>query len=172
MRRILRTAGVASPRKRRAPRHRSRHERMPREGMLVQVDGSRHDWLEGRGPWLTLVGAIDDATSKLLLGTFRDEEDSAGYLQLVRDIAREHGLPEAIYRDRHGSLKPPSTRQPAAGLAVADATKPTHVGRALTELDIGSIPAGSPQAKAYASDCTSSARSGRDPWRAAVVAAC
>lgn len=50
VRRILRDSGVASP----APRHRSRRERMPREGMLVQVDGSRHDWLEGRGPWLTL----------------------------------------------------------------------------------------------------------------------
>lgn len=147
VRRILRDAGVASPERRRAPRHRSRRERMPREGMLVQVDGSRHDWLEGRGPWLTLVGAIDDATSKLVFGTFRDEEDSAGYLQLVRDITRTHGLPGAIYRDRHGSLEPPSTRQPAAGLAVADGARPTHVGRALDELDIGSIPAGSPQAK-------------------------
>ena len=147
VRRILRAAGVASPRKRRAPRHRSRRERMPREGMLVQIDGSHHDWLEGRGPWLTLVGAIDDASGKLLFGTFRDEEDSAGYLQLVRDIAREHGLPGAIYRDRHGSLEPSSTRQPPQGLAVADGVRPTHVGRALDELGIGSIPAGSPQAK-------------------------
>lgn len=147
VRRILRAAGVASPQKHRAPRHRSRRERMPREGMLVQVDGSRHDWLEGRGPWLTLVGGIDDATSKLVFGTFRDEEDSAGYLQLVRDMARTHGLPGAIYRDRHGSLEPPTMRQPAPGLAVADGTKPTHVGRALETLGIGSIPAGSPQAK-------------------------
>lgn len=147
VRRILREAGVASPRPRRAPRHRSRRERMPRAGMLVQVDGSRHDWLEGRGPWLTLVGAIDDATSELLFGTFRDEEDSAGYLQLVRDIAREHGLPGALYRDRHGSLEPTSGRRPPEGLAVADVTKPTHVGRALAELGIGSIAAGSPQAK-------------------------
>lgn len=147
VRRILRAAGVASPVRRRPPRHRSRRERMPREGMLVQVDGSRHDWLEGRGPWLTLVGAIDDATGRFLFATFRDEEDTAGYLQLVRDVARRHGLPEALYRDRHGSLEPPSTRQPAPGLAVADGTKPTHVGRALVELGIGSIAAGSPQAK-------------------------
>lgn len=147
VRRILRAAGVASPRPRRAPRHRARRERMPRAGMLVQVDGSRHDWLEGRGPWLTLVGAIDDATGTFLFATFRDEEDSAGYLQLVRDIARVHGLPEALYRDRHGSLEPPSTRRPPPGLAVADGTKPTHVGRALAELGIGSIGANSPQAK-------------------------
>ena len=147
VRRILRAAGVASPVRRRAPRHRSRRERMPREGMLVQVDGSHHDWLEGRGPWLTLVGAIDDATSEFLFATFRDEEDSAGYLQLLRDIAREHGLPGALYRDRHASLEPPSTRQPPPGLAVADGTRPTHVGRALETLGIGSIGANSPQAK-------------------------
>ena len=93
------------------------------------------------------MGAIDDASGKLLFGTFRDEEDSAGYLQLVRDVAREHGLPGALCRDRHGSLEPSTTRQPAAGLAVADGARPTHVGRALEELGIGSIPAGSPRAK-------------------------
>jgi transposase len=148
--RILRDAGVASPRRRRAPRHRSRRERMPREGMLVQVDGSRHDWLEGRGPWLTLVGAIDDATSTLLFATFRDEEDTAGYLQLVRDLASGHGLPGALYRDRHSSLEPASGRRLPEGLAVADGVRPTHVGRALEALGIGSIAAGSPQAKGRA----------------------
>jgi transposase len=76
VRRILRAAGVVSPMKRRDPRHRRRRERRPREGMLVQIDGSRHDWLEGRGPWLTLVGGIDDATGRLVACTFRDEEDS------------------------------------------------------------------------------------------------
>jgi hypothetical protein len=118
--------------------------------MLVQVDGSRHDWLEGRGPWLTLVGAIDDATSKLLFATFRDEEDTAGYLQLVRDLASGHGLPGALYRDRHSSLEPASGRRLPEGLAVADGVRPTHVGRALEALGIGSIAAGSPQAKGRA----------------------
>ena len=73
VRRILRSAGVASPRRRRPLRHRSRRERMPQEGLLVQLDGSRHDWLEGRGPWLTLVGAIDDATGIVPAATFRDQ---------------------------------------------------------------------------------------------------
>jgi transposase len=145
--RILRAAGVASARPRRAPRHRARRERMPREGMLLQVDGSRHDWLEGRGSWLTLVGAIDDATGKLLFATFRDEEDTAGYLQLVRDVARSHGLPVALYRDRHGSLEPSAGRRPPPELPLADGSRPTHVGRALETLGIGSIAAGSPQAK-------------------------
>ena len=62
LRRILLAAGVTSPRTRRAPTHRRRRERYPQEGMLLQLDASRHDWLQGRGPWLTLVGAIDDAT--------------------------------------------------------------------------------------------------------------
>ena len=64
LQRILRAAGLASPRQRPRPRHRSRRERMAAEGLLLQLDGSRHDWLEGRGPWLTLVGAIDDATGQ------------------------------------------------------------------------------------------------------------
>jgi len=62
VRRVLRAAGVSSPRTRRAPRHRARRARMPQAGLLIQVDGSRHDWLETRGPRLTLVGVVDDAT--------------------------------------------------------------------------------------------------------------
>jgi transposase len=81
VRRILRADGIPSPRKRRAPRHRSRRDRMPQAGLLVQVDGSRHDWLEDRGPRLTLVGGIDDATGILTAATFRDQEDTAGYLR-------------------------------------------------------------------------------------------
>jgi transposase len=145
--RILRAAGVPTPFPRRAPRHRSRRERMAREGMLLQVDGSRHDWLEGRGPWLTLAGAIDDATSRLVSATFRDQEDSAGYLWIIADTATRLGLPLAIYRDRHGSFEWPEGRRPPAELRLADDRRPTHVGRALAELGIGSIPAGSPQAK-------------------------
>ena len=62
VRRVLLGAGLRSSRKRRSPKHRSRRERYPQEGMLVQIDGSRHEWLEGRGPCLSLIGAIDDAT--------------------------------------------------------------------------------------------------------------
>ena len=75
---ILLKAGIKSPRKRRAPKHRSRRESYPKEGMLLQIDGSHHDWLEGRGPYLTLTGAIDDATGKVPYALFRDEEDTQG----------------------------------------------------------------------------------------------
>lgn len=71
IRRIMAAAGRALPRTRRPARHRTRRERMPRAGMLVQTDGSRHDWLEGRGPMLTLIGAIDDATGLVTAATFR-----------------------------------------------------------------------------------------------------
>ena len=76
VRRILLGAGIKSPRKRRAPKHRSRRERYPQEGMLLQIDGSRHDWLEGRGPYLTLIGAINDATGKVPYALFREQEDA------------------------------------------------------------------------------------------------
>ncbi|MFH0768190.1 MAG: helix-turn-helix domain-containing protein, partial [Chloroflexota bacterium] len=79
VRRILLGGEIRSPRKRRPPKHRSRRERYPQEGMLLQIDGSPHDWLEGRGPWLSLVGAIDDATGKVPYALFREQEDAQGY---------------------------------------------------------------------------------------------
>jgi transposase len=66
VRRILRAHGIASPKKRRGIKHRSRRERRASEGMMLQVDGSPHDWLQGRGPRLCLIGAIDDATGKVM----------------------------------------------------------------------------------------------------------
>jgi len=104
--RILREAKIRSPQKRRPPKYRSRRERRAQEGMLLQVDGSRHDWLEGRGPQLTLMGAVDDATNKVCAAHFQAEhEDSAGYLRLFRSQVEEHGIPWAIYRDQHGTLQ-------------------------------------------------------------------
>ena len=69
--------------------------------MLVQIDGSRHDWLEGRGAPMTLLAAIDDATGKLLGAVFRPQEDAQCYFLLLRQITERHGRPLALYRDRH-----------------------------------------------------------------------
>ena len=82
VRRIRRQEGLPSPRKRRAPLHRSRRERYPQRGMLLQIDGSHHDWLEGRGPKLVLIAAVDDATGEVPFALFRPEEDAAGYFLL------------------------------------------------------------------------------------------
>lgn len=138
--RLLRARGIASPRRRRAARYRSRRERMAQEGLMIQVDGSRHDWLEGRGPWLTLVGGIDDATGKVVGAVFREAEDAVGYLTVLRDMARRFGLPASIYRDGSSVFAPTSGR-------TAERDEATHVARALAELGISSIRAGSPQAK-------------------------
>ncbi len=145
VRTILRGAGIASPRRRRPPRYRSRRPRMGAEGTLLQLDGSRHPWLEDRGPELVLVGAIDDATGLVPAAVFRDQEDAAGYLEILRATIEGHGLPGAIYRDGHSAFSPsnPARRHPLAD----DDPALSQVGRALVELDIDSILAGSPQAK-------------------------
>ena len=147
LRRILADAGIASPRPhRRRRRHRLRRERYPQEGMLVQIDGSRHDWLEGRGPRMTLLAAIDDATGKLLGAVFRPQEDAQGYFLLLRQITERHGRPLALYRDRHtifeGQKKKLTIEEQLQGRPDS-----TQFGRLLTELDIRSIAAWSPQAK-------------------------
>jgi transposase len=145
VRTMLRSAGIASPRRRRSPRYRSRRPRMGAEGTLLQLDGSRHPWLEERGPELTLIGAIDDATGRVPAAVFRDQEDAAGYLEILRTTIVEHGLPGAIYRDGHSAFAPsnPAQRHPLGD----DEPALSQVGRALIELDIDSILAGSPQAK-------------------------
>lgn len=147
LQRLLRGAGLASPRRRRPARHRSRRDRMPQEGLLLQADGSRHDWLEGRGPRLTLVGAIDDATGRMTAATFRDQEDVAGYLVVLRETVRRHGIPLALYRDRHTLFETPRSSLQTLEEQLADTRTPTRLGRALAELGITSIAARSPQAK-------------------------
>ncbi|HUG49169.1 MAG TPA: ISNCY family transposase, partial [Candidatus Limnocylindria bacterium] len=136
-------AGLPAKRTRRRPRHRSRRQRMAAEGRLLQLDGSRHRWLEERGPWLTLLAAVDDATGKVVAAVFREQEDAAGYLELLREIITRHGLPAAVYRDRHGIFETPAERIDDG----RDTGLPSQVGRALVELGISSIAARSPQAK-------------------------
>jgi transposase len=104
VRRILRGAGFGPARHRRSQKHRRRRDRRPQAGQMILWDGSRHDWLEGRGPPLCLMGAIDDATGELLPGAhFVDQECSTGYLRVLRDIVLEKGVPLSAYMDRHGS---------------------------------------------------------------------
>lgn len=147
LQRLLREAGRPSPRKRRSPRHRSRRDRMPREGLLLQTDGSRHDWLEGRGPWLTLVGYIDDATGRVTGATFRDQEDSAGYLEALTATISRYGIPGAIYHDRHTIFEPAESEPLTLEEQLVDSRIPTQLGRTFLELGIGSVRARSPQGK-------------------------
>lgn len=145
LRTIRRAAKVPSPRKRRAPRHRARRARKPQAGMLLQTDGSRHDWLEGRGPWLSLLAYIDDATGEVPWAGFRAEEDAAGYFLGLRTICLHRGIPGAIYADQHTIFQSPAEASMAQILAGEQPR--SQVGRLLDELGIELIAAGSPQAK-------------------------
>jgi transposase len=118
VRRVLRCAGIGSPRKRRANKHRSRRARREAEGMMLQLDGSPHDWLEGRGPRLTLVGAIDDATGKVPMAFFEQAETSWAYFHLFDEIFKKEGLPHSLYCDRHsifGTDREPTLQETASG---------------------------------------------------------
>jgi transposase len=145
VRRIRRAHGLPSPRKRRAARHRQRRQRYPQAGMLLQVDGSKHDWLEGRGPWLTLHAAIDDATNEVPWAVFRQEEDATGYALLLHHISQTHGLPLAFYADQHTIFQSP--REATVAEQLAGVEPRTQLGRLLERLDIALIAARSPQAK-------------------------
>ena len=136
VRNILHGAGIPSPRRRRPPRHRRRRERMPQEGMLLQLDGSHHRWLQHRGPHLVLLLAIDDATGTVPHALFREREDTVGYLTLLKAIVERRGIPAAVYTDRHASFIHRDGRKEATRVAVT-----------LKELGTRQIFAMSPEAK-------------------------
>jgi hypothetical protein len=115
--------------------------------MLLQTDGSPHDWLEGRGPKLCLIGAIDDATNEVPYAFFQEQEDSAGYLRLLQAIVLSHGIPLALYHDQHTIFESPKDKEPSLAEQLTGRKPLTQVGRALEELGINSIAANSPQAK-------------------------
>jgi transposase len=146
LRRLLRKEGVGSPRKRRAPAHRQRRPRVAREGELVQLDGSPHDWLEGRGPRLTALGMQDDASGKILAAQFFLAETTEGYFRLLQSLLRRFGIPTAFYGDRSGIFVRNDdcwTLQEE----LAGKRQPTQFGRALVHLGVTFIAAQSPQAK-------------------------
>jgi hypothetical protein len=115
-------------------------------GQLVQVDGSPFDWLEGRGPAMTLHGAIDDATSTVLALHFRPTEDLHGYATVFQQIFTQYGRPLAIYGDRINILVRNDAHWSLAE-QLRGAQDPTHLGRVLHDLGIGYLEAGSPEAK-------------------------
>jgi transposase len=145
--RILKASGYTSPKKRRAPKHRSRRERRSCEGAMLQLDGSPHDWLEGRGPKMCLVGAIDDATGKVVGALFREQEDAQGYFLLIRRIASKYGIPESVYHDHHGIFERNTKQEWTLDEELAGKPQPTQFGRLMEELAIRQIAANSPQAK-------------------------
>lgn len=146
VRRLRRALGLPAVHRRRPAQHRSRRPREQAAGQLVQVDGSPFDWLEGRGPAMTLLGAIDDATSQVLALHFRPAEDLHGYLTLFAQVFTTHGLPLAFYGDRLNVFVR-NDRHWTLAEELQGTRHPTHLGRVLQDLGIGYIAAHSPQAK-------------------------
>ena len=113
LRRILVSGGLTSPRRRRPPKHRVRRQRMPREGMLIQLDGSYHPWLGDGRPRFTLLIAVDDATGRVVSASFSEKEDARSYFLLIQGLVQRCGVPLALYTDRHGVFR----HTPGSGLA-------------------------------------------------------
>jgi transposase len=109
-------------------------------GELIQIDGSPHDWFEGRAPRCDLLAFIDDATGRLVQLLFVESESFFGYCVAAEDYFTRYGKPGAFYSDKHGIFR---VNQPSTG--TSDAL--TQFGRAMQELDIQIICANTPQAK-------------------------
>jgi len=146
VRRIRVEAGLPSPRKRRPPKHRAKRERKPQPGMMLQIDGSPCRWLGDDGPNFNIIAAIDDATNEVF-AVFRQEEDTAGYLLLLRDVIKQRGIPLSLYSDRHMIFSPPKGAKLSVEDQLAGKHSQSQFGRAAQELGIGQIKAHSAQAK-------------------------
>lgn len=133
-------AGLWKGKRRKASYIHQQRSRRPCVGELVQIDGSHHDWFEGRAPKCCLLVFIDDATSRLLELRFVEAETTAGYFYSTRRYIERHGRPLAFYSDKHGVFR--------VNIAEAkESTGKTQFGRAMKELGIDLICANSPQAK-------------------------
>jgi transposase len=133
-------AKLWKPKRRRVRRVFQTRERRPRFGELIQIDGSPHDWFEGRAPRCTLIVFIDDATSRLMALRFVPSETTRAYLETLRSYVLTHGRPLAFYSDRHGIFRV-NAKEAESG------DGKTEFGRVVERLGIASIQASTPQAK-------------------------
>lgn len=123
---------------RRRKTHRQWRERKDHYGEMLQMDGSHHDWFEGRGPECVFMGSIDDATGRVC-GRFYDYEGTIPAMDSFKRYIRKHGLPMSVYLDKHTTYKSPKSEEEDEPLS--------EFGRALQELGVEMIYAHSPQAK-------------------------
>jgi hypothetical protein len=143
LRRWLLAANLWERRRTRKP-HRRRRARKEHYGELVQMDGSHHDWFEGRRGWAVLMVMIDDATGRVSARFFENESWQSA-TTMFRDYVREHGFPRALYVDRHGIYR--ADREANTQETLAGKEPQTQFGRAMAELGVELILARSPQAK-------------------------
>jgi transposase len=141
VRQLMVTEGLWKPKRTKRPPVHQMRERRACLGELVQIDGSDHDWFEGRAPRCTLLVYIDDATGQLGELWFVPEETFFGYCEASRHFFERFGKPVAFYSDKHGIFRvnQPRPLGTTSGL--------TQFGRAMQELDVEIICANTPQAK-------------------------
>ncbi len=140
VRKLMIEEDLWKPRKAKKVETHQLRERRACFGELIQIDGSPHDWFEGRAPACVLLVFIDDATGKLLQLLFVECESFFSYCQAAEGYFRQYGKPVAFYSDRHGIFR---VNMPSTGVGEAL----TQFGRAMQELEIEIICANSPQAK-------------------------
>jgi transposase len=141
VRRIMMAEGMWKAKRAKRPSTHQMRERRACFGELVQIDGSDHDWFEGRGPKCTLLVYIDDATGQLLELWFVPDETTFAYFEATRHYVERFGKPLAFYSDKHGIFRVNQEQTLGLGSGL------TQFGRAMQELDIQIICANSPQAK-------------------------
>lgn len=136
-------SGVDHFRRRKRP-HRAWRERRAHVGELLQLDGSHHDWFEGRGPRCVLMAYIDDASSRVF-ARFHAYEGTIPAMDSFQGYIRQYGVPLAVYADKHTTYRSPA--EPTIEEQLAGTAPQSQFGRALVELGVELIAAHSPQAK-------------------------
>lgn len=130
--------------KRKARKHRRWRERKAHFGELVQIDGSHHDWFEGRGPICVFMGYIDDATNTVY-GRFYDYEGVMPAMDSMKRYIQLYGIPKSVYLDKHTTYK--SWAEPTIEEQLNNQKPMSHFEKSLAELEVDVIHANSPQAK-------------------------
>ncbi len=144
LRKWLRAEGFHAAKRKKRP-HRLRRERKEYYGQMLQMDGSHHDWLEGRGPRLVLMGYIDDATNRVF-GRFYEYEGTIPAMDGLKRYINKYGIPQSVYLDRSPTYKA-TVREVFKAKFEGQGTGLSEFERAMTELGVEVIHAYSPQAK-------------------------
>ena len=144
VRRILLEKG-SYEKKKRYPKHRSWREPRPKEGMMLQFDTSDHDWLEGRGPNIKLIGGIDDATKDVPWAKFAYQDSVEENMATFKEIVNKKGIPLSVYVDKDSKFI--TTRHGGLHVRIKEHQEKTQMARAWEELGINAIFADSPQGK-------------------------
>ncbi len=124
--------------------HRQWRERKAHRGEMVQMDGSHHDWFEGRGPWCVLMGYVDDATGTVY-ARFYEYEGTLPAMDGFKRYIKLYGLPQSVYLDRHSTYK--ATARQTIEEELGDIQPMSHFEKSLAALGVKVIHAYSPQAK-------------------------